>query len=570
MALPNLQLFSKGLPSDLARYVVNREAVLWAGAGFDDTPEAALEISQFVVLPWQAVLMESSRGETARQIASASATVDRFSRIRGFVHVIAENPTELIRSPRSLPVYMLNGRSDATDIASSNTLPAKRSLLRRLTIIEELRKLRPRILVVLSDGSAEMLDDVFESWGTDGFAPRLVFLDPLDRCKAAIDNWLGKTKEPVTVDRCVISVHEAVEGLVTRIESILPDDRLIVHMLRDNGRTVNVDVSECEPIDFPLSEWFDLILSRHLVPIAPEDLTDDQINQFFDGSMTTSGEESADNRWAGFSAGLPKAGRSDVAEITLRALENCLKSGSDRNRMVILPSEPGAGGTTEARLAAFKAARAGYPVLLAKNKPFNPNPSEVATFLTQVADKARKVTGEQDSEETPWLIVFDVAHWQGREADGVRFLREIMQAGRSAIMLCVVKDIAEPFRLGRKLVDLAEKVCHDISREDAEELGRHLNRFLIPRKRGVPQSEWITFWEKHSPVGTGLASFWVALSFWLRKQLNLDETIQSWLDRQFRSANVSEEAWPIVLEVAALSIERECVPEGIFPLASNG
>ena len=66
MALPNLQLFSKDIPSDLARNVVNREAVLWASTGFDETPNAAAEISQLVVLPWQAVLLESTRGETAR------------------------------------------------------------------------------------------------------------------------------------------------------------------------------------------------------------------------------------------------------------------------------------------------------------------------------------------------------------------------------------------------------------------------------------------------------------------------------------------------------------------------
>jgi hypothetical protein len=569
MTLPRMQLVSGELPSDLARYVVNREAILWVGTGFDNNAEAAAEIAQLVALPWQAVLLESARGETARLIETASSASDRFSRIRGFVHLIAENPADLVRSPRSLPVYMLNGRSDATDVASSTSLPSRKGLLRRLTILDELRKLRPRVLVVVTDSSEKMLEDVFESWGTDGFAPRLVFLDPFDRCKLVIDGWLAKTSQLLAIDRCVVSVKDALQGLLTTVQSILPDDRLIVHMLRDDGRTVDVDVSECEPIEFPLLDRFDIILSRHLISIAPEDLTDDEINQFFDGSLNSNTEELVGHRWAGFAAGLPKPGRTDATEITLRALENCLTSGSERNRIVILPSEPGAGGTTEARLVGFAAARAGYPVLLAKNKPFSPNPSEVAAFLTLVADKTRRVTNEKDSEETPWLIVFDVAHWQGREAEGVRFLREITRGGRSVVMLCAVEDIAEPFRLGRKLVDLADKVCHDITQQDAEQLGRHLNKFLVHRGRAVPPSDWITFWQKHSPMTSGLASFWVALSFWLRKQLDLHETIQAWLDRQFRSATVPEGAWSIVLEVAALSIEREGAPEGIFPLAPN-
>lgn len=569
MTVPNVQLQSNALPNDVTHSIVMREAALWVGTGFDDSSAGAAEIAQLVTLPWQAVLLETTRSETAQQVETLTQTIDRFVRIRGFVRLIAENPAELTRIERSLPIYMLNGRSGATDSASATDLPPKKALLRRLTMIEELSRLRPAVLVVLSDGNPKLFEDLFDLWETEGFKPRLLVIDPHDRCGAQIDTWLSKLKRPGIVTRCVIPFSDVVKRLYSNIDAILPDGRLIVRMLRHDDHLAEIDLTECDEVDSPLVGRFDIILSRHLSPILPEDLSDEQINQFFEGTISTRVDESGrrtDTGWEAFAAGLPWPGRSDVIDVTLRALERCRWSGSEGNRIVLLPAESGAGGTTLARLTAFMAAKAGFPTMVAGEQVFHPDAAEVATFLTRAADRARREGNGDKYGETPWLIVFDVSHWRGRETDAVRFFRELTnQRFRSSIMLCVVEDIADPFRLGRKEIEVADKVCHDISQDDATLLGVHLNKFLRPRNREVAPADWVAFWEKHSPLGGEIpASFWVALSFWLRKQLDLNETIQVWLNRQYKTAAVPEGAWPVVLEVAALSVEREGAPEGVL------
>ncbi len=46
MNIPNVQLVSESLPTDIVRQVATREAVLWIGAGFDDTPDAIASIAR--------------------------------------------------------------------------------------------------------------------------------------------------------------------------------------------------------------------------------------------------------------------------------------------------------------------------------------------------------------------------------------------------------------------------------------------------------------------------------------------------------------------------------------------
>ena len=51
MTIPNVQLNTTTLPTDLTRSIMMREAALWVGTGFDDTPAGAAEIAQLVTLP---------------------------------------------------------------------------------------------------------------------------------------------------------------------------------------------------------------------------------------------------------------------------------------------------------------------------------------------------------------------------------------------------------------------------------------------------------------------------------------------------------------------------------------
>ena len=477
MELHKLYQTSGSLPPDLVRHVLSRQAALWVGLGFDDTPQGAADIARLVALTWQCVLLESSRGETARAIEKTSSTIDRFVRIRGFVHLIAENPTYLTRNSHSLAVFMLNGRSDGSDVATSTNISPTRGLFRRQSMLEEVRRNVPPFLVVLCDGSPEILRDAFEVWGDNGFAGRMIVLDPFDRCGPHIESILKTISQPTAIDRCVMPLQAAITSLTTKIEAILPDDRLIVRMLRD-GHTADVDLTSCDEIESPLSDRFNVILTRDLEPILPADLSDVQINQFFEGATADANDEITTNSfWAPYSAGLPWIARSDLAVRTLTALDSSLAHGYERNCIVVLPCEPGAGGTTLARSAAFAVANAGFPVLIAKDEPIQLNPSQLAGFLTRAADKARQQT-KDEFIETPWLIVFDVGHWRGREGEAVTFYRQLVRSGRSVVILFVVENIPDVFRLGRKELVVAERITHNLSQQDAEALGMHLNRLF--------------------------------------------------------------------------------------------
>ena len=138
-----------------------------------------------------------------------------------------------------------------------------------------------------------------------------------------------------------------------------------------------------------------------------------------------------------------------------------------------LVSESGAGGTTLARSMAFACAREGYPVLLAKQIPFNLEPLPVTNFLTRVHasiehspphNHVTEMSGTGGSSEVvtrlyeaPWLIVFDTIHTQYREAEVSQFRNVLEKAGRPACLLVVTgPQVGQPLLNRRVSVQLAE------------------------------------------------------------------------------------------------------------------
>src|SRR5262245_5846440 len=104
------RLRHESVPADVKHALALREAAVWVTAGFDDNAASLNTLAQFLVMPWALGVLETSRGQTARVIQQAADTADRFARVRGLVHLIAEDPGPLGRIGRSLPIYMLNGR----------------------------------------------------------------------------------------------------------------------------------------------------------------------------------------------------------------------------------------------------------------------------------------------------------------------------------------------------------------------------------------------------------------------------------------------------------------------------
>jgi hypothetical protein len=259
---------------------------------------------------------------------------------------------------------------------------------------------------------------------------------------------------------------------------------------------------------------------------------------------------------------------------SLRCIHN---EGEEASQILVLSAEPGAGGTTLMKYLAFVAASHGYPTLVARPLDFNPDASEIMGFLFAVHQarlSAHRATNggnkSLDETETPALIAFDTQHWRGQEDAISGFLKSFVRSGRPVALL-VVTDSEGASQLPREVLkQLDSQLQHDLTEEDAVELGRHLNRFLEPKQNSRSLEEWRYFHNMNSPrigdFGASGISFWITLEFWLKRQLQLGESIQDWLYSQFTSADFPPDVKLLILRIAALTVERIGMPEDLMPV----
>ena len=142
------------------------------------------------------------------------------------------------------------------------------------------------------------------------------------------------------------------------------------------------------------------------------------------------------------------------------------------------------------------------------------------------------------------------------------FLNELTRSGRRAICVIVTTDVIPDTLQSVAQVTQLPTLTHEISLEESLDLGRHLNIFLKPHGREKTEQDWRMFWHNHSTTTESpIASFWISLEFWLRGLVDLSTSIQAWLLEQFVEAELSPTARRVILEIAALTIERKPLPE---------
>jgi hypothetical protein len=553
--------------------LANRDAALWIGPGLDGDRDHIEVLKRLIELPWQAVLCESTSGELAQMLESAAGSSNRLARRRGFVHVVASDPEGLELPPRALPVYFLNGRDDAAAKEDSAQRTQRASQRRRLNMINRLELVAPRLLFALSSGADRPLDDLFELW-EEGFRSLLVVQSSSLADAERLDAWLKTPSSPPAVEHCTSTFIPSVSALIDRVNATIPEDRIVVRFKRGDAERVDVDVTDCELIEQPLFDRYEVIQSRDLANLEPDELSVDDLTSFFDRSKQS---------WRPFAAGLPWQRDRKANGRLLRALQTVEASGADSNAICIIACESGAGGTTLARTFALAAAREGYPALVAKQLKFHPKSTELETFLYRVHQQTVRVEPKTDSastdqefndrpSETPWLLVFDVQHWAGRAAELLALSKSLGRSGRSAVLLAVTgPDIGDELE-NSPSVEVIEQLRHELSENEALSLGEHLNRYLLPYGKQKTENQWRSFWEKHRPLDmdTDVASFWITLEFWLKGQLDLSESIQQWVSRQFKDAQLTDATRQMLLEIASLSVERQPYPESLLPSSPDG
>lgn len=540
-------------PDALLAALSGREVSLWlnripASVGAD-------EVARLVGLPWRDVFVGESSGDLLDALTRADDPA--LVRRRGYVQLIRTDPTLLALPPRSLPIYLL-------DAPSSSEFDRT---LRRLAMLGVMRRSGVRHLVVISDEDGEPPQELAGMVDAQ-FRPFVTFVSATEAGKLATSTWADGGPSRPTVQLVRQSPGEFVRAVADRYAEVYPSTATVVRFRRLDGSTSLVDLTDTDDAERPILSSYDLIQERDLAVVPAEDLTEDEFVDFFEGRQSS---------WRPYAAEVPWLRDRKVPGELKRLLGKLDTVGSPENKIAFIASEPGAGGTTLARAIALEAARSGYPTLVAKPVPFAPDPLPLIGYLTRAHQeflvRAESGTAGQDNErplyETPWVIVFDRAHFERREGELRHFLNELTRSGRPAILLAVTGPV-KPLEFYDSVAHEVAAPTHFLEAEDAVALGRHLNTFLRVYNKARPPEAWSQFYREHGVSQMhGVAAFWIALSFWLRTSRDISGSIQEWIYDAFIEHGGSSAMRCALIEIAALSSERLPLNEGLLPPSDN-
>lgn len=543
----------EAVPSTLLDRLDAREAVIWVTDSFvsDAGVEAA---AQLLSLPWRLVLCESRDEALLSRLEAAESAGDLLVRRRGFVQLIDGNPADVPLPPRSLPIYLLNGRPPSSPLGLA-------ALTRRLAMLDALRRLQPRELVVACGSSSPLPPELAELWD-EGLRTFLTIVGESPELSGQIEEWRSARSFGTSASYLYQNAAHFCAALFSQYVDERKHDRAAIRFRGLSGQSYTLDVAGLDNPEHPILANYEILQERDLRSLPADELSVSEVQGFFANTSIS---------WRPYAAGMPWP-YDGTAWQTLRArLRRLDRDGADFSRITYINAESGSGGTTLMRHLAWTAAAEGYPTLVARVTPFAPKALELTTFITRILEAQRTVRPEIEGDrkyEVPWLIVFDRMHWEGRSDELRPFLKEFIRSGRP---VCIVV-VTGPYRGldffdSNSFVELAA-LSHQVEQEDVLSLGRHINRYLRPHGPVRSESEWRNFYATSAvQAESGIAAFWIALSFWVQRQFDMNETVQSWIYRQFKETELAPEVRRAILNIAAVSSERYPLPESMLPPA---
>ena len=529
-----------------------RDAAVWLLPSFVEAAGIG-ETARILGLPWGFVLSEAS-DEALLEALEAPEPVDSpLVRRRGIIHIVDTNPSDITLPPRSLPVFLLNGRV----LGRSSGIAA---MTRRLTMLEELNRRSFKHLVILAGKDLAFPQELAELWA-DGLRSVITVVGDTPNVESAVEAWQEKTKAPV-IGLVTAPAHAFCIDFVRRYTDSR-GGRVILRLRDAKGNMHPLDVTRLDDPEHPLLSRYELLTENHLLPLLPEDLEAEEVEGFFkDPSIS----------WRPFAAGMPwqrEPAAHDTVKRTLRKLD---REGAEENQIFYVSAESGAGATTFLRDLAWMVATEGYPTLLATPARFAPSGLEIASYMSRCLDSATTAGVGSDMRlyEAPWLIVFDQSHWEGREGDLIRFTRELEKSGRRACVIFVTGPyLPLAIRSNGQFRELLP-LTHQVTLSSALELGQHLNRYLRCHGAIRTEADWHNFFAQSSiSHERGIAAFWIVLSFWLQRKFDMRETIQAWLYRQFHERVTDPVLKQAIIEIAAMSTEHQLMPEAMLPASDD-
>lgn len=543
--MTSIEDLSVTVPAPIITQLDSRDVALWlSGEEQALAPQVAIALSR---LPWNIVISDRSDEPYVSGLELSEPIDDPMVRRRGLIHVVDSDPSDVFLPPRHLAVLLLNGRGPQrrTGLAA---------LTRRLTMLQELRKRSVRQLVVVVAGKFEVPAELSDLWD-DGYRTIVTFVTDDPGASEAIRTW--------SVDWNLATTHlmhiapaefaRALEREYLRGR----DGSLVVRIRDDKGSSRTVNAADIDDPQRPVLASYDLIGVDALTPILPEDLSAAEVEGFFADPASS---------WRPYAAGMPWEREPQAWEKLRSRLRALDRQGVEANRILYVTSESGAGATTFLRYLAWQAASAGYPTLVAKQSTSTVTGLEMSGFLTRMISLDSEQHKSGRLYEVPCVLVFDQNSWAGKHVELMTFSREIARSGRRVcIVLATGPIVGLDLLSDGRFIELAT-LSHQIGARDALALGQHLNRYLAPHNSARSALEWQSFFSASTvDPSRGIAAFWIVLSFWLQRQIDLGETVQSRVYRAFRNELSDTELRQAILRVAAFSTVREPLPDELLP-----
>ena len=537
--------------------LLDRKAALWVGPEGLSSERGDTLTAEFLGAPWSAVFCHPSYSWIESHAQEGRAAW-REAGDRHSIDFIKSDPARLEILEGSTPFFFLDGVERDPDPNCRPDIPSFSRMSRRINMMRHLVTHHVDLLVVVGVSEGSSSEDLAVILREAGVR-EIVF----------VDEKLGSGQPPLDGARVFVpGVEGFVLGVIRKALELRAGTRLDVRFRIDDHKSLSVDLTACEAVGHPIRARFEMVRESDLHRRV---LSEAEIERFF----TAEGAG-----WQPFAAGLPWPRGEGFAKEVLGALGKVHRQGPEKNATAWLETEPGAGTTTLLRQLAFQAADAGYPVLFARQGLQYFDVAEVGNFLTKSAQQVAEViaaesgsadaTASRGVREVPWLVVFDVEHLAHADERPLRLCERLQKSGRAAVVLCPfiprpdgLGTVGRASTYGRNLT-ISGRLRHTLEREEALDFGRHVNAFLAPEKQ-FRDEDWLRYWRTTTPrlgdLWASESTFWVALHFWLRRQIVLDKPIRQWLYQHFREAiRDSRRLGHAILEIAAVSYRMKAIP----------
>ncbi|MEQ9617175.1 MAG: hypothetical protein RLN60_03975 [Phycisphaerales bacterium] len=510
--------------------IVSRRAVLWigksCGADLETQPDVYVPL---LAQPWHSVFADCSVPDSVFEMATDTPSLKPFT-----LRPITGDPDDRGRlASNRIPVF---------GIPASDPIEDPMGYAARLKMFQRL-PLQGTIFVLSRDPSGD-LETVRQATKTVGEVQEIVVVS---------------TDSPVVDLHASRKVHWQVDAraLIELLGSLTPPADALAAAATIAIRTPKgiqtLDLSGAVDPSYPITDRFELVPASAVlsqVEPAPEHVL----------KVLRSPSES----WEPYSAGVVFNRTAPYETMVTRAAKAVTNTGPDADCTLWIDAQQASGASTMLRDLLVRLSRLGLPILVARPETTNFDFQQVSSFLRSAASVAD--AAERPLSDTPWVIAFDAEHSMRSDDFVCGLANGLRKLNRHAVVLAIRPILPNRDRTALSATGheetAREPMLNLLSQDEAEEFGKHLNRYL-PSHQRRRETEWRDFAEESERLtGDGRQSlFWLALRFWLMRLPGADQPLRQWLSSQIETSLKGKPArLSGVLVIAALSRHRLACP----------